>query len=136
MNMNDPFTLYIDRLRKRPESISIEVDPAFMEISEKELLFSEPIFISGQASLLDNHLLLDLKIQTHVSLPCIICNQMFSTPLIIDKFVQTQDIDEIKGALYSYKDEIRTALLLKVPLYPECHSGRCPERQEMAKYLK
>jgi len=132
-----PFILYVDRLKNEEvEHISEQVDPSFMDVAEKELVFSDNVYVSGKAYLTDSHVILDLKLKAYAKLPCSICNELFSTPIVIEKFSHAQDLSEVKGAIYSYEDEIRSALLLKLPLYNECSNGNCPERKEISKHFK
>ncbi len=134
---NGPFKVFIDRLKNDDtEQILETVDPDFLQIQEKELVFVKKILVSGQAYLAKNHLILDLKIKAKAKLPCSICNESVETPIEVDDFSHTVEICEVKSAIYDFSDEIREALLLKIPQFLECHHGHCPHRKDVNNYLK
>lgn len=129
-------TLYIDRLKDDDiEQIHEVVDSAHFELDESELTLVGEVTISGQAYLAKNHLILDLKLKAVIEMPCSICNQKVELPLSIDDFTWTQEICEIPSAVWDYSDEVRSALLLKVPQFLECQGGHCPERKSIKRYL-
>lgn len=132
-----PFDLYIDRLKNDDiEQILESVEPSSLGLeAENELSFSGKIVISGQAYLAKNHLILDLKIKANAIMPCSICNEDAETKLSIDDFSQTVEICEIKSSIYNFKEDVRSAILLKVPQFIECSDGQCPNRKDVNKYL-
>lgn len=135
--MASQFTLYIDRLNDgHKEKIQEEARPGFLDIKEEDLSFPNPVLVSGEAYCTEEHVILDLKIKTIASISCLVCNEPVSTPIIIDDFTQTREIDEFKSGLFDYSSELRDAILLQVPPYAECRAGNCPERETLKKYLK
>jgi uncharacterized metal-binding protein YceD (DUF177 family) len=135
--MIQPFKIYIDRLRGgHEEKISETIPPDFLEIHEKDLVFSKPVVISGESYLSGDHLVIKLKIETEASIPCTICNEPTPFPIVLNHFYLTVALDEIKTHVFDCTQEIREAILLQVPPFIECHEGQCPEREVISKYLK
>lgn len=134
--MEDEFKIYVDQLRDGDvEHISEAFSPAFLDISEKEVQFLQPVEVSGEAYLADDQLVLHLDIRTEVIVPCAICNEPVSLPLEIRNFYHMASSEEIKTGIYVYKEILREAILLETPSFAECE-GKCPKRQEIQKYLK
>ena len=132
----DALKLYIDRLKNDDEeSINETVSPEFLNSCEKDLSFHNQVVVSGQAYLANQHLILDLKIHTLASIPCAICNEQTKVLIEVDDFALTVELGEIKSAIYDFSDDIRHAILLKIPPFTECHKGKCPNRKELNKFL-
>ena len=112
------------------------MDPIFLDISEPECEFTGKVVICGVAYLAKNHLILELKVKATVQMPCSICNEKFEIPIEVEPFTQTVEICEIKSAIYDFTEDIRHAILLKVPQFVECHQGNCPHRKTINKFLK
>lgn len=128
-----PFKVYIDRLKNDDtEEIHESVAPDFLE--EKD--FTDKVLVSGQAYLANHHLILDLKIKAIACLPCSICNEKIELPIEINDFTQTIELSEIRSSVYDFADEVRDAILLKLPQFIECHHGHCPQRKDVNKFLK
>lgn len=135
--MKEVFSLYIDRLKKgKEEVIDLSLPPDFMEIHESDLLFSSPVKLQGNASFADETLFIHLSIQTKAIIPCAICNEPVEVVIEIPNFYHAESEEDIKGAIYNYKDILREQILLELPSHVECHDGSCPERQNMAKFMK
>lgn len=134
--MKDQLKIYIDRLRdEKCEQISLLLPSEFMEISDRELIFSSPIEIEGEAYTADDFLILRLKAKTTFSLPCSICNEMITLPLELNNFYHTESLETIKGALFDFGEILRDTLLLDIPAFAECQS-ECPERKSVNKFFK
>ena len=132
----DTLKIYIDRLKdEEVEAIDEQVDAEVFDISEKDLKLEGKVAVSGSAYLTKEHLILDLKIETKASMPCSACNKMFTLSAIQDAFSQTVELDEIKGAIYDFTNDIRTQILLKIPAFSECHDGKCPNREELNQFF-
>ncbi len=131
-----PFELYLDRLKNDDtEEIYESVEPSDLELDDQELSFLNKVLVSGQAYLAKNHLILDLKIKATASMPCSICNERAETAISIDDFSHNIEISEAKSAIYNFKEDIRSAILLKVPQFLECSGGHCPHRKEVDKFF-
>lgn len=129
--------LLIDRLKNgQTEKIDQKLAGAFLGPDEEELKFSFPVKVKGEAYLTDDHLIVHLKAETRVLMPCSICNQMIDSDLKVDHFYQAVPVEEIPSAIYDYQDLLREALLLELPRTVECNSGKCPERETMAPYMR
>ncbi len=132
----DQFKIYIDRLKEgRKEKIEVEVDPAFLTLADNEVLFNKPVKLTGEAYLAENHLLLNLKIIAEATMPCSICNEPTQVPIAIKDFKQQIDLEEFAKPVYDFADDVRTAILLKIPPFAEC-GGNCPDRKTVSKFLK
>lgn len=132
-----PLKIYIDRLRDDDtEKIFETIDPEILDLQEKELVFQGKITIAGQAYLAKNHLILEAKIKALAIIPCSICNQPTEVPIEIEDFNHTVEICEVPSSIYDFSEEIRSAILLKVPQFIECNRGNCPRRSEVSKYFK
>ena len=133
----DQLNIYIDRLKDdEVEQIDEKIDATTFDIQEKELQLEGQVKIEGSAYLTKEHLVLDLKIHSKITLPCTVCNQTFSLPIQIETFILTVAVEEIQGAIYNLRDEIRNAIFLKIPPFSECHDGECPSRKELSKFFK
>ncbi|MBS0605236.1 MAG: hypothetical protein JSS60_09420 [Verrucomicrobia bacterium] len=129
--------IYIDRLKGgHTHKIEETLPPEFMDLDDDELLFEEPIHVSGDAYLADDHLIIHLNITTSALLPCSICNDAVETPIAIKNIYLTEPLAEIKGAIYDCAEQVRETILLQTPLFTECNNGKCPERESIKKFLK
>lgn len=126
--------IFIDRLKDGDtETIFESIEPAFLQ-EEPELFFPSKIVISGQAYLAKNHLILQLKLKTTIRVPCAICNEKIELPLQVDDLYVTEELCELPSAVYDYTEEVKYALLLKVPQFAQCNEGSCPQRHQIKKY--
>ncbi|HSW86372.1 MAG TPA: hypothetical protein VLG49_02610 [Rhabdochlamydiaceae bacterium] len=134
--MTSTLKIYIDRLKdghaeKIDETISSEV----LDVQEEDLAFSGQISISGHAYLAEDHLIINLKIDSRALLPCAVCNKTVEVPIVLDHVYLTKPLCELPS-VFNYTDEIREAILLQVPSFIECSHGKCPERESISKYFK
>lgn len=135
--MDDVFQILIDRLKNgQTQKIKESFSPDFLDVSEKELQFLDPVEVSGEAYLSDQELILHFCIATKGFMPCVICNKMASFNLSIPNFYHAVPLQEIPGAIFDFRSSLREALLLELPQYTECNQGKCPEREIIAPYLK
>ena len=133
--MNPTLKIFIDRLLGgATESIKESLEPDFIDLSESELEFPSRVEVEGKAYLAEEHLIIQLKIETEAILPCSICNTRIKIPLKIGSFYHTEEISGIKGKVYDYTPPLREGILLELPTYVECR-GKCPERAKIEKYL-
>ncbi|NGX27411.1 MAG: hypothetical protein K940chlam6_01347 [Chlamydiae bacterium] len=133
----DPLKIYIDRLKDDDTEQIFEVlESDFLETNEEELSFTGKVTISGQAYLAKNHLILDLKIKATANMPCSICNEKSIVSIEVDDFTHTVELCEIQSAIYDFADEVKSSLLIKIPQFHECNSGKCPHRKDVTKFLK
>lgn len=134
--MSSLFNICIKEL-KNGKTIPVDIDtsPDFLEIIENDLIFSDPISIKGQIYLTNQHMILQLSIDTKGQIPCSICNAMTSFSISIQNFTQTEDLENIKLSTFNYAHIVREEILLAIPSYTEC-SGTCPWRPFVTKYMK
>jgi|688.fasta_scaffold03504_9 uncharacterized metal-binding protein YceD (DUF177 family) len=134
--MDDAFKIYIEQLRDgHTEKLEETFDSGFLEVTEKDLSFQDPILLKGDAYLAEDMLILNLNVETQAILPCSICNTPVKIALRIGGFYHAEPIEQIKGGIFNFKEVLREMILLDAPHFAECE-GRCPRRQEIAKYLK
>jgi uncharacterized metal-binding protein YceD (DUF177 family) len=132
----ETFKIFVDRLADGSrENIELSSEPHFMDLSESELKFPEPVEVEGHAYVSDQSLFLHLSARTSACLPCSICNQMTQVPLEISDYIHVESVAEIKGKVYDFSPVIREALLLELPHTAECDSGKCPERERLKDYF-
>lgn len=135
--MDETFRVYVDQLREGEElAIAENAQPSFLAVEERDLRFTEPVAFSGVAYIAGDDLLLNLRVSTQVLVPCTICNEWVSVPLVLENLYMTKSSAEIKGGVYDFREALREEILLQVPQFAECNNGDCPQRRELAKYLK
>lgn len=134
---DDRFRIFVEQLRQgHTEEIDEKFSPDFLEISERDLSFSELVIVCGQVYLADEMLVLHFDINTVATIPCAICNGPANVDIEIKGFYHAVPLDEIKGAIYDFREILRETILLEVPILTECHQGNCPQRQSLEKYFK
>ena len=134
---DDLFRIYVEQLRDgNIEEIDEIFSPDFLEISERELSFSKPVTVCGQVYLADDVLILHFDIQTIATIPCAVCNSPADVSIAIKGFYHAVPLEEIKGAVYDFREILRETILLEVPILAECHQGKCPQRKSLEKYFK
>ncbi len=129
--------ILIDRL-KSGTTLKIEemFAPFILGPNETDLRFETKVKVSGETYLTDSHLIVHLKAETKVRMPCAVCNEMIAVELKADNFYHTEPIEEIKGAIFDYSEALREALLVELPKIVECREGNCPQREVLKPYLK
>jgi uncharacterized metal-binding protein YceD (DUF177 family) len=133
----DAFRVYVEQLRHGvTEEINETFSPDFLEIQEKDLVFSKPVTLKGQVYLADEMLVLHFDIHAVATLACSICNEPADVEIAINGFYHAVPLNEIKGAVYDFREILRETILLEVPISTECHQGKCPQRKSLQKYLK
>jgi len=132
--MSDELTVIIGRLRIGGKlKIKENVEPSFLDVAEEGLSFSSNVSIEGEAYLVDDHLVLELRAKTLATLPCIICNESFDVEVCIDRR-HLVSLEEVKGNVYDYSEFLRQEIILEAPNFGECCDGHCPHRDEMQQY--
>lgn len=131
------FQILIDRLKGGiSQKIDLDIAPSFLGPEEAELKFDKNVVVKGETYLTDEHLIIHLKANTAVKMPCAICNQMTGIELKIDDFYHVEPIEDIKGAIFDFSNALREALLIELPRTVECNSGKCKERETLLPYMK
>lgn len=135
--MDDIPIIYIDRLRDgHVEQIESEIAPNFISVSDEDVSFPERVRVKGRAYLAEDQLILHLSIQTQVLCRCVICNEKALKRISLQDVYHTEELSQIKGAVFSTAKVLREMILLEVPAFFECHSGECPSRELVNSYLK
>lgn len=134
--MSDAFILYIDRLKgEAVQKLGMLLSPEFFDIHESDLLFEDPVEVSGEAYLVEEELIIHMNASTTARMPCSICNQMLPITLSIKNFYHAEPLSSIKSGLFDLREPLREALLIELPKTVECPGG-CKERESIAPYLK
>lgn len=134
--MDDFFKIFVEQLRDgHTETIKESFDPKFLDVQEKELSFEDKIEFNGTAYLADDALVMKFDASTLAIMLCAVCNQPVKVPVNVKGFYFSIPLDEVKGAIYNFKDLLRETILVEIPTFAECE-GNCPRRKEIAKYLK
>lgn len=135
--MDESFRVYVDQLRDGREIIINEViDPAFLQVEDKELFFKKSVSVKGEAYLASSDLILHLNIKAEALIPCSICNEMVPIDINIKDLYLSEPLSEIKTGIFSFEELLRESIMIEVPLFTECHEGHCPRRGELAKFMK
>lgn len=135
--MKQSLKIYIERLRGgKNEELSEKLEPSFMDISEKEVLFKEPIEVTGEAYLAEDWLILHLSIKTSVELQCALCCDRFRYSIDLSEILHEESLEDIREASYDILPLIRETILLEIPFYPQCGGTKCNNRQELENFLK
>lgn len=129
--------IYIERLRSgKSQAINVSIDPAFMDIQEKELVFKEPIIAIGEAYLADDWLIVRLQIAAFAELRCAVCNDLFRYPISIQEMTHEEPLENIPEKTFDILPLLRETILLEIPFYPQCGIDKCKNRNEVEKYIK
>jgi uncharacterized metal-binding protein YceD (DUF177 family) len=135
--MDEVFKIYVDQLRDGHEKkIKETLAPDFLDVQESDLEFKKTIELKGEAYTADQELILHWNILAEALLSCSICNGKVPVEIKIDDFYHSEPLEEIKGAIFNFKNLLRETILLEVPAFAECNQGDCPRRKEVSKYLK
>jgi hypothetical protein len=132
----DELDLYIDRLKQGEyTNFSLTASPKIMEPLDSEASFENEIFISGEAILANDHVVLNISIKTRMNNYCKICNEPVFHDILVEEKHVPFPLNTMQNGLFCLKSYIRELLFLNIPKYSEC-SGICPEREVIKKYLK
>ena len=133
----DYFNIYSDQLKEGGiEYLDETFPPSFLDVNERDLSFTSPVMLKGQAYLAEDTLILNLNIQTVATISCLVCNEPVQLKIEIDNFYHAVPLQEIKSGVYNLRELLRETILVETPLLAECHNGKCPQRQELKKYFK
>ncbi len=134
--MENPLKIYVDRLsRERTEKIEETLTPELVDVNEKDLKFQSSVKLEGKAYLAEDHLVIQLDVETEALIPCAICNKGLKKKITVKGFYHTEDLEKIRGHVYDYTNPLREAILLEVPSYVECLEN-CPKRTDLKNYLQ
>jgi len=134
---NDRYKIFVEQLRDgHSEALDESFAPEFLDVNERDLKFTDPVAIQGEAYLADDTLVLHVDLKTYATIPCSICNEPVKTPVEIQGFYHAVPIDDIKGGIYNFQEILRETILLETPALSECNQGKCPQRKALEQYLK
>lgn len=135
--MHAELKIFTEQLRPGlKKTINLSVDPTFLDIQENELKFEAPVQIKGEVYTTESHLILHLSCSTDVKIPCAICNELFTFPLVASEIYATEVLEELPSTVFDFSDLLRAELLLLLPPFAECHEGNCPERVHISPFLR
>lgn len=134
--MSELFEILVDRLQGGTQvKIDGRVDPGFLEVSDCELQFPQPLPLQGSAYLADDHLVINLSTHLQYQAYCKICNELAPFSITLDNIYMTEVLEKISSKKYNFQEPLRETLLLEIPNYHEC-VGKCPAREELKKFLR
>ncbi len=135
--MSDIFDIYVHHLADgHQEKIEEILPPTFLAAQEADIRFTSPISILGEAQLAaEEVLILRLKVETEVSIPCNICNRDIRVKISIPNFYQTEELSNVRVGIFNFKEVLREEILLAIPSTAECSGGDCPGRATISKYF-
>jgi len=135
--MSDPLKIILDRLKgDKKEILEGEYSFPLLEKEENSCRVEPKVWLKLEAYLASDVLILHFDAKVTVELPCNICNNPTSLKVKVENGYFTQPLEEIKDYIFDVKPAIRESLLLEIPQFIECSKGKCPEREEIASYLK
>ncbi|KPK33540.1 MAG: hypothetical protein AMS24_00675 [Chlamydiae bacterium SM23_39] len=125
--------IFLNNLNKEM-IITKSFSPDFLEIKEKDLTMDSLVKIDSRVYITNGYLIIDLTAKTEYKMHCSICNKLTSQPLEA-KILLNIPTKKIDNSIYSYKNDLRNALLLNIPNFVECEKN-CPNRKHIKKFLK
>jgi hypothetical protein len=129
--------IYVDCLKHQDEVIlDEEISCDVLNIVEKDLQMNAPVHLKGKAYLSENYLIINFSAHTSFKMCCSICNKLTQNTLSIENVYTTIDLNDIKHGIYDFTDDLRDAIILKIPQFQECNNGNCSERKNIEKYFK
>jgi len=135
--IDDRFRVFVEQLRNgHIQEIDEVFSTEFLDLNERDLSFKNPVTVKGQIYLAEEMLILHLTIHAVATIPCAICNGPADVEINVNGFYHAVPLEEIKGAIYDFREILRETILLEVPILAECHQGKCPQRKTLEKYLK
>lgn len=131
-----PLRLFLDRIRAQGcEKIDLRLEPDFMDIHEEELAFVQPIAVEGEVYLAGEEVVVALRAETVIRMPCAICNAPVDVTLQ-NRWTSVEPIESFRHGVIDLREMVRENLLIEVPSIAECRQGNCPERTLLAPYLR
>lgn len=131
-----PLRLFLDRIRAQGcEKIDVRLPPDFIDLHEEELVFADPITVEGEVYLAGEEVVIALRAETVIRMPCAICNAPVALPLQ-NAWTSVEPVDSFRHGVIDLREMVRENLLIEVPLVAECEPGNCPERKVLAPYLR
>lgn len=134
---SDEFKIYADRLLNgEREELHGTSSADFIAVDDEDLRFKSPVSYQGEAYIASNELVVHLNVETVCEAPCAICNRWSPISLKLEDYFDVCPLEDIKGHIYDFSENLREELLLQVPFSVECEEGCCPKRKELERYLK
>lgn len=127
--------IYIDRLHDH-EHFEATLPPAFLDLHEKDIATPAPVIVQGEASIVDDLLMLTLSVKTEIEMPCSICNAVTRVPLENKNILISIPLSEISSAVFDCTDAVREEVVMLIPPFVECKQGACPQRDTLRPFLK
>jgi uncharacterized metal-binding protein YceD (DUF177 family) len=135
--MDDTLKIYVDHLKQgKVEKIDQILSPKFLEVEDPELTFESDVTIHGEVYITDDELIIHLDISTVGLIPCSICNEPVTIPILLKGFYHIESLDNIRAGIFDAGEVIRESILLEAPAFAECQGGNCPQRKTLGKYFK
>lgn len=117
--------------------IDEEVDPSFLELSEKdEIATDTPVRICGKVYHAQEWLIVNASITAQLRLPCSTCNEPFHIHIDLPSFSHQEPVDSIQGGFWDMGAVVREAILLEVPFFARCGGSTCTHMEEIQRYFR
>jgi uncharacterized metal-binding protein YceD (DUF177 family) len=135
-NMAEIFDIQTNHLlRGETQEISGAIDPDFLSVADGGILFGEKVTLKGKAYVVDGNLLIHIDVTTSYQAHCRVCNELCTFPLELQGLYLTEELANISSRGYNFKEALREAILIEIPVYAECE-GNCPNRDYIKDYLR
>lgn len=132
----EAFKIFVEQLRNgHTEHVDIAPTPDFLDVSDRDLSYRDPVKIEGDAYLAGDALVLHFVLETQATIQCTICNEPIKVEISIPDFYHMEPLEEIKTGIFSFLEIVREAIILQTPPFAECNEGKCSHRKEIQKYL-
>jgi uncharacterized metal-binding protein YceD (DUF177 family) len=116
--------------------ISFVLEPSFLELSpQDEMKPSRPVVIEGTVSLVDDYVLLNMEIRAFFHVHCASCNDVFEYEVCLDQFSHQELLENIARRKWDVSEIVREAIVIELPLFPQCGGKECLHMDEIQKYF-
>lgn len=127
----------LDHLQQNEEiRLLYELDPAFLDLSiHDEAQPSKPVFVEGACSLVDDYVLVNVRVRAFFSLRCAFCNEPFEYEVSLDHYAHQERVESLRTKEWDLSEHLRESILLELPFFPQCGGKVCLHRDEIQKYF-
>lgn len=117
-------------------SIDEQVDPLFLELSEKdEVVPVSSVRVCGKAYRAQEWLVVNANVFVQIRLPCSTCNEDVVLSLE-PSLVHQEPIERIDGSFWDMSVVVRELILLEVPFFVHCGGTSCMNYNELKRYFR
>jgi uncharacterized metal-binding protein YceD (DUF177 family) len=130
--------VFVDQLKDGEELVLDEsLPPSCLDLAEgDEIVASSPITVQGRVYMASDWIIVDARVHTLISIPCAMCNNMFTYAIELPRFVTERQISTIEKGTWDIQEEIREAILLEVPFFGLCNGDSCHNIAEIQQFIR